>query len=303
MNTTLVVVFVICLFFLMYSLRLNQPMQPAPQSITNSRDLYTLLQRISSGDKITLTGSCEVNLYTKYTTPQTIKQNLTSNLNDLFRSFESVSGSSFQVQELDNVYEKIDSLGNTRYIVDATMQSKTNPFTAKVVLDIVILRGEVMINSIQLNEASNAYLINRFDTVYQDQGILMNHNSFTENVSSLLDNRYQAQKQLISMDTRRMDTKNYSLDNVISMTSVLQQYYPATLSKQSKEYYQSKGIEGSLESYFPPDQATIPSPQYCDKLSGQQCIIHRGSSTTEYNQPYMGPGLFFNRSSYPKGGY
>lgn len=303
MDTTLVVVFVICLFFLLYLTRLNQPIQPVPQTMTDSRDLQTLLQRISSGDKITLTGSCEVNLYTKYTTPADVKQNLTSNLNDLFRSFESMSGSQFQVQELENVYEKIDSLGNKRYIVESTMQSKTNPFTAKVVMDMVILRGEVMINSIQLNEASNPYLINRFDTVYQDQGILMNHNSFTENISSLLDNQYQAQKQLISMDTRRMDEKNYSLDNVISMTSVLQNYYPATLSKQSKEYYQSKDIEGSLESYFPPDQATIPSPQYCDKLSGQQCIIHRGSSTTEYNQPYMGPGLFFNRSSFPKTGY
>ena len=82
-----------------------------------------------------------------------------------------MSGSQFQVQELENVYEKIDSLGNKRYIVESTMQSKTNPFTAKVVMDMVILRGEVMINSIQLNEASNPYLINRFDTVYQDQGI------------------------------------------------------------------------------------------------------------------------------------
>ena len=64
-----------------------------------------------------------------------------------------------------------------------------------------------------------------------------------------------------------------------------------------------KGLIGQLEDYLPVDQNTIKSPQYCNKYLGENCIFNHNSTQTEYNQPYMGPGLFFNRSSFPKQGY
>lgn len=302
MKQTILIVIVVVLFFI-YFTQLDRPPVPIQSSITNSKDLYHLLQQVSSGDKVRLSGKCSINLYTQYTVPLSTKQMINNTLNDIFQSFQKTTGYGFRVQELGNVYEQIDSQGSKRYIVNATMYSTTNFFTARVILDIVELSGEVLVNSVQLDESSNKYLINRFDTVYQDQGVLFNQDTFQTNIGQLMDTQYRRTSNLISVNTSRLDDTQYPLQNVVSLSSILQQYYPANMSTESVDHFRTKGIEGQIEQFFPPNQATKPSPQYCDRLSGQQCLFHHGSSTTEYNQPFMGPGLFFNRSSYPKTGW
>ena len=58
-----------------------------------------------------------------------------------------------------------------------------------------------------------------------------------------------------------------------------------------------KGLKGHMEQYLPPDLPMAKSPLFCEGMD--DCIFSHNSTSTEYNQPYMGPGLFFNRSSYP----
>ena len=93
-----------------------------------------------------------------------------------------------------------------------------------------------------------------------------------------------------------MDVKNYELDNVLSLTSLLNKYYPATTSNGTIKNLESKGMDGLTEQYFPPDLQTIESQQYCP---GGSCVFRHNSSSSEYTQPYMAPGLFYDRSSYP----
>jgi hypothetical protein len=261
--------------------------------------LYDVLQKYSSGDKINLVGNCNVNLYTKHIIDVTMKQKFTKLLNEIFKSVYGITHKLFQVQELNNIYEQIDKFNNKRYIVDATLHSVTNYYTVKVILDIVVINDEPMVNYISVNDASNNNIIDRYDIVYQDQGILLNHNNFTENIRSLLDTEYKDRYHVISINSK----DNYRLENVLSLNSLLKNYFPATLSYKSQENLKMKGVDGLLEMYFPSNMNTAKSPQFCSKHLGENCVFNQSSTQTEYNQPYMGPGLFFNRSSYPKQGY
>ena len=258
--------------------------------------LYDVLQQYSSGDKINLAGKCNVNIYTKHIIDVTMKQKFTKLLNEIFKSVYGITHKLFQVQELNNIYEQIDRFNNKRYIVDGTLHSVSNYYTVKVILDIVVVNDEPMVNYISVNDASNNNIIDRYDIVYQDQGILLNHNNFTENIRSLLDTEYKDRYHVISVDSK----DNYRLENVLSLNSLLKNYFPATLSSKSQENLKMKGVDGLLEMYFPPNLTTVKSPQFCSKYLGENCVFNQSSTQTEYNQPYMGPGLFFNRSSYPK---
>ena len=261
--------------------------------------LYDVLQQYSSGDKVNLVGNCNVNLYTKHIIDVTMKQKFTKLLNEIFKSIYGITHKLFQVQELNNIYEQTDSFNNKRYIVDGTLHSVSNYYTVKVILDIVVVNDEVMVNYISVNDASNNNIIDRYDIVYQDQGILLNHNNFTENIRSLLDTEYKDRYHVISIDSK----DNYRLENVLSLNSLLKNYFPATLSSNSHDNLKMKGVDGLLEMYFPSNMNTAKSPQFCSKYLGENCVFDQSSTQTEYNQPYMVPGQIFNRSSFPKQSY
>lgn len=274
--------------------------------------LYDLLKQYSSGDKLYLAGKCKVNLYSKYIIPAEMKREFTNLLNRIFQSVYKVTNNLFQVQEFNNIYEQIDNFSNKRYIIDATLNAITNYYTTRVILDIVIINNEIFVNFISINNASNNNIIDRYDVIFQDQGILFNHNNFTTNVRSLLDQEYREKYRLISFQSKYLDSKNYDFKNVLSLNSLLKNYLPSTLSSNSEKNLKMKGLEGQLEMYFPSDLPMAKSPQFCNKyLNGwssdsidlpgnENCVFNHNSTETEYNQPYMGPGLFFNRSSYPK---
>jgi len=277
--------------------------------------LYDVLKQFSSGDKVSLTGQCNVNLYSKHIIDVNMKQKFTKLLNEIFSSVYGITHRLFQVQELNNIYEQVDSSNNKRYVVDTTLNSVSNYYTARVMLDIVVINNEVLINYININDASNNNIIDRFDVVYDNQGILFNHNNFTSNIRALLDTEYKKKHKLIGVNSAQLDSKNYNLENVLSLNSLLKRYMPSTLSSESEKNLKMKGLDGQLEMYFPPSITNVKSPQFCNKyLNGwtsnavnipgsESCVFDHTNTETEYNQPYMAPGQFFNRSSYPKQGY
>ena len=319
MDRLLLVIFFILLIYLIHSGRLTTGVDPPRKDnsghVKPEHLLYDVLKQFSSGDKVYLSGICQVNLYTKYIIESPMKDKFTNLLNQVFNSVYGLTHNLFNVQELNNIYEQIDSLGNKRYIVDATLHSVSNHYTVRVILDIVILQGEIKVNYISINSASNNNIIDRYDMIYQDQGILLNHNNFTENVRSLLDTEYRKNHKLIAVDSSKLDSKNYNLDNVLSLDSLLKKYVPSTLSSESERDLKMKGVGGLLEMYLPPNISAIKSPQFCNKyLNGwtsdsvnitgpEGCVFDHNTTATEYNQPYNAPGMFFNRSSFPRQGY
>tara|TARA_A100001015_G_C14944042_1_gene693823 strand:- start:374 stop:1279 length:906 start_codon:yes stop_codon:yes gene_type:complete len=258
-----------------------------------------VLNSFSSGDKINiLNGDCLSNIYTRNTLDVTMESKFTKILNKIFQSIHGLTEGVYKVQEINNLYEQLDGLGNGRYIVDASLYSVNNFYSIKVVLDVVLLQGDLLVNTVTINDASNNNIINRYDIVYQDTGILNQTNSFTESMKGILDNQYKRLDKLISIDTRKLDSVNYKLDNVLSLESLLNKYYPASVSNKTVANLEMKGIDGLAEQYFPNNLVTINSPQFCDKFR-ESCIFQHNTTTTRYTQPYMAPGLFFDRSSLP----
>ena len=186
MDTETVVIFFVLVGLIYYFLQLNRhnkvviPVKDESGHVKPEHLLYDVLKQYSSGDKVYLSGQCEVNLYSKHIIDVNMKQKFTKLLNEVFSSVYGITNRLFQVQELNNVYEQIDSSNNKRYVVDATLNSLSNYYTARVMLDIVVINNEVMVNYINVNDASNNNIIDRYDVVYDDQGILFNHNN-TEN--------------------------------------------------------------------------------------------------------------------------
>lgn len=290
----------------------NHPKQDNSTHVKPAHLLKDLLQKYSSGDKLYLSGKCVVNLYSKYIINVDMKEKFTKLINNIFQNMYRISETLYKVQELNNIYEQIDGFGNKRYIIDATVNSIANYYSVRILLDIVIINDEIYVNYLNINDASNNNIIDKYDIVYQDQGILLNHNNFTSNVRSILDQEYKKRNQLIAINSANLDSKNYNLNNVLSLNSLLKSYLPATLSNQSEKNLEMKGLLGQLESYFPSDLPSVKSPQYCNKYmngwttdtvgkpGGESCVFDHNNTETEYNQPYMAPGLFFNRSSYPR---
>ena len=269
----------------------DKPSHSKPKHVLNS-----ILNNFSRGDKISLTGNCNVRLYTRNTITVEMKSKFKNLINVIFKSVYGLMDHIYELQALNNVYEKTDALGNKRYIVDATIVSKNNYYTVDIVIDVVLLNDEIMVNSVNTNYASNNNIVNRYDVVFNEQGILLDRNNFKENVSALLDNKYKEHHKVVTVDASKMDSTNYQLDNVLSLTSLLNKYYPATTSNGSINRLKDKGMDGLMEEYFPPDLQTVESPQYCP---GGGCVFRHNSSSTEYTQPFTVPGLFYDRSSYP----
>ncbi len=268
---------------------IDKPTHHKPKHVLNS-----ILANFSRGDKISLTGDCNVRLYTRNTITVEMKSKFKKLINEIFKSVYGEMDHIYELQALNNVYEKTDALGNKRYILDATIVSKNNYYTIDIVIDVVLLNGELMINYINTNYASNNNIVNRYDVVFNDQGILLDRNNFKEDVTSLLDNKYKEHHNVVTVNAQ-MDT-NYQLDNVLSLSGLLNKYYPATTSNGSIDRLREKGIDGLMEKYFPTDLQTVESQQYC---SGGGCVFRHNSSLSEYTQPYTAPGLFYDRSSYP----
>ena len=319
MDTETLVIFLILIGFIFYYIQLNRATKPVIKDesghVKPEHLLYDVLKQFSSGDKISLEGQCQVNLYPKHIIDVHMKQKFTKLLNQIFTSVYGITHRLFQVQELNNIYEQIDSSNNKRYVVDATLNAVSNYYTARVILDIVVINDEIMVNYINVNDASNNNIMDRFDVVYNNQGILFNHNNFTSNIKSLLDTEYKKNHRLIALESKHLDSKNYNLEHVVSLNGLLKRYLPSTLSSESEKNLTMKGLDGQLESYLPPSITTAKSPQFCNKyLNGwtsnsvnipgdESCVFDHTNTETEYNQPYMAPGQFFNRSSYPKQGF
>jgi hypothetical protein len=106
---------------------------------------------------------------------------------------------------------------------------------------------------------------------------------------------------------------DYSIENVLSLNSLLKLYLPSTTSASTSEELKTKGLNGYIEMYLPPDITNVQSPSFCNKntnnwdtvsakldgsdKSNENCVADMQQTTTEFNQPWQGPGLFYSRSS------
>ena len=106
MDTETLVVFFVIIGLIYYYFHLNREhrhIKDESGHVKPEHLLYDVLKQFSSGDKISLSGTCSVNLYSKHIIDVTMKQKFTKLLNEIFSSVYGITHRLFQVQELNNI--------------------------------------------------------------------------------------------------------------------------------------------------------------------------------------------------------
>ena len=77
------------------------------------------------------------------------------------------------------------------------MYDVKNYYTIRLISDIVILRGEIYINYLNIQTGSNPTILNKYDVKFNDTGILFDGNMFKENIEKLFDSFLQKKKPIM----------------------------------------------------------------------------------------------------------
>ena len=77
--------------------------------------LFDVLSKMSSGNKISLTGICESYIYTKNTLPSELQDDVLQLINYVLSTLNIISSSNYHIKEIENVYIQKDSNNNQRY--------------------------------------------------------------------------------------------------------------------------------------------------------------------------------------------
>ena len=274
--------------------------------------LITILSNISSGSKLSLQGSCKSLLFTKNTIDKNISDDLLKLLKYVINSINILSSNEYYIKEVENAYIQNDRNNNSRYILDFFMYDVKNYYTVRVITDIIVIDSIVYMNYINVLPNSTTNMIDRYNYKFNNQGILIDSDMFQEGMDKLLDASYKKHYKIIGVKDTTSDYSNLDLSSVLTVHSLANMYLPNYMTTTSYDYFKSKEISGHLEKYYPSDQTTIASPQFCQKYSNQNwdnmgipttqttnsnCIVDHNQYSTEYNQPWSGPGIMYDRSS------
>ena len=274
--------------------------------------LIQVLQGMSSGSKIKLTGACKSLLYTKHTLTETLQNDLLALITYVLTSLHKLSSRNYYIKEIENAYIQIDKNKNRRFILDFFMYDVKNYYSVRVVCDIVIIDNIVYMNYINILPTSTTNIIDRYNYKFNSQGILIDSDMFQENMDELLNQSYKQHYTIIGVNDTNNDYSDLDLSSVMTLESIANMYLPTYIKESEYTYYKEKELDGYLEKYYPPDLKTIQSPQFCQKYKNQEwdnygipneqeapdyCITDHNQTSIEYNRPWFGPGLMYERSS------
>lgn len=274
--------------------------------------LLKILGSISSGSKINLNGNTQKVMYSKNTISTDLNEKLIYIVKDIINSINNISNTDFFVKKLENVYIMIDSSNNQRYIIDYFIYDINNYYSIRLISDIVIINDEIYINYINIQSGSNSSLLNKYDIKFNSSGILFDANMFHDDLIKIFDNYYSSSFNVIGLFDTSLEYKKEDLTSVLTLNSLKNNYLPASVSSDTAEELSKKDLSGYIEMYLPENQASIKSPSFCNKYnnnwdnygienkndnSDKNCYVNNNQTTTEYNQPWFGPGVIYGRSS------
>ena len=271
--------------------------------------LLKILNTVSSGSKVKLEGVCSKYIYNKNTIDKSVEDRLTAIMKKLINTLNQISKNDYYLKQIENVYGLISCKGDQRYFIDFFMYDVKNYYTIRLISDIVILRGEIYINYLNIQTGSNPTILNKYDVKFNDTGILFDGNMFKENIDQLFDSFYKQSFQVIGIQKTPQEYADVDLTSVVSMNSLTNMYFPSSISPESIKELERKDLSGYIEMYLPQNQKNIQSPMFCNKykvewdsygipnendISDKNCLVNQNATSTTYNEPINPPGLFNN---------
>jgi hypothetical protein len=273
--------------------------------------LLKILNNISGGSKIRFNGQCHKFVYNKNTISKELNDKLLFLLKDILNSINQISQNDYFIKRIENVYGLIDNKKNQRYFIDFFIYDTKNYYTIRLITDIVIIDEEVYINYLNVNSGSNSSLMNKYDIKFKSTGILFDSDMFHEDIMKIFDNHYSETFKVIGVSDSSLEYNSEDLTSVLTLNSLKQLYLPATVSPNEFRDFNKKGLGSYLEMYLPENQKQIKSSLFCNKYklnwdnygipnktdnSDPNCYLN-DQINFEINEPWVGPGLFYERSS------
>jgi len=271
--------------------------------------LLKIFNTLSAGSKIQLQGICNRFVYNKNTIDTSVNNRLTAIVKELINSINKISKNDYYIKHIENVYALISCDRNQRYFIDFFIYDVKNYYTIRLIADIVIVDNEIYINYMNVQTGANSTILNKYDVRFNDAGILFDGNMFKENIADLFDSYYRNSFKVIGVSKSSLDYSREDLTSVLSMNSLRNMYFPASVSPSSVQQLENKDLSGYLEMYLPSSQIDIKSPMFCDKYKiewdsygvanqndtgDKDCYVNQNSTINEYNRPWNPPGLLNN---------
>ena len=323
MDNLQVLLGVVILIVIFYQLQMNgkildtNHVDPPPESrnttnigfVKPEHRLLKIFNTLSSGSKIQLQGICNKFIYNKNTIDTSVNNRLTAIVKELINSINKISKNDYYMKHIENVYAQIACDRNQRYFIDFFIYDVKHYYTIRLIADIVIVDNEIYINYMNIQTGSNSTILNHYDVRFNDTGILFDGNMFKENITDLFDSYYRSSFKVIGISRSSLDYSREDLTSVLSMNSLRNMYFPASVSPNSVKQLENKDLSGYLEMYLPSNQIDIKSPMFCDKYKiewdrygvpnqndtqDKECYVNQDSTITKYNKPWNPPGLLNN---------
>jgi hypothetical protein len=272
--------------------------------------LLHIFNNISSNSKIKLDGLCNKYIYNKNTIEKSYNDKIINLLNKTFKSISELTKNDYYIKNIENLYVSISpKTKNQRYIIDFFIYDIKYYYTIRIIADIVIIDNEIYINYINTQSGSNSTLLNKYDVKLNDSGILFDSDIFKENIIDLLDSYYKQSFNVIGISNSSIEYSDNDLSSVVSLNSLVNTYYPSSISLDTINDYSKKDLNGYIEMYNPNVNVDIKSPMFCNKYkldwdkygisnendnNDKNCYLHNYSVNEKYNIPTNSPGLFNN---------
>lgn len=277
--------------------------------------LLKILNEISSGSKIKLSGDCTQFVDTKNTISVELNDKLMILLKELVSSINTISENDFFIKKIENVYSSVDRKSNQRYVVDFFIYDIKHYYTIRLIADIVIIDKDIYINYLNIQSGSSNSLLNQYDIKLNSIGILFDSDMFHKDLVSIFDNYYTNSFNVIGVSDTNLEYNKEDLSEVFTFNSFKNAYLPASISSKTYEELDKKDLTSYLEMYLPEKQPMINSKEFCNKykiewdtlgipietdVEEESCYANNNQTTNKINEPWFGPGVIYQRSSEDK---
>ena len=237
--------------------------------------LLSLLNDISSSDKVILENITEEWILTKDIIDEDMKEKVKGIIEEILNSVSNVSNYEFYVNTIENMYVMKDDDGNYRCIMNCFIFEVKRFYTIKLSLDIVSYDGEIYFNFIDIDESSIASILDKYDVKHDGSGILSNHEMFDKNTKDILDNYYYNNYDVVFLNNKHIDVDKTTL---FTISQLKNSHLPSNIPKdpnhpyfcnKSKRTWDNKGIKD---------------------IGGEICISNNNTYGSIPNTPTNGPG-------------
>ena len=269
--------------------------------------LFTRAEKIiSPHNKLVLVQPGIERMYTKLTIDENLLDFVKQCMYRIIKKTTKLKeGIDYKIKTIEEVYQKVDFMGNQRYIVKCFLFDIPNFYEIRILCDFLILSNDLYINYVGDNLASNTNILNKYDYTMSNIGYLESRNHIQDNIREIVDTYYKQYFHIIGYDKPPLEYSHYisKLDTVTKLN-----------------------IDDLSKNYLPPDIPQLNDPDFGPNNSidwdshgiriptGNNFTANNNSGMVQPNLPfdspatrphtrnYSGPYSFLQQVDFNQGG-